>query len=127
MKGGLRYKRLKRKVGEELGDEGLEAFFIGTAKEMGYRAHRGSLSSLKADEYVLAVTSRAVHVIEMGGMGVFSAKLDGHVSEIPLGEASAALDDRVVTLDGRDFHVFPYHDEDAERFVQIVTAGPPPA
>ena len=126
MKGGLRYKRVKKLVREELGDEGLAAFFIGTAKELDVgriMAGRGALSALRADEYVLAVTGRAVHILEMGGMGVVSAKLSGRAEEIPLADATAALSDGAVTVNGQSFHVFPYHDEDAEAFVRAVSAG----
>lgn len=126
MKGGLRYKRLKKAIRAELEDEGLVAFFIGTAKELDVGrllVGKGATHALTADEHLLAVTSRAVYVFEMGGMGVFSAKLEGRTVEMPLADATATISDGVVTLNGQSFHVFPWHDEDAEAFVRSVTAG----
>lgn len=125
MKGGLRYKRLKKQVRERLAHEGLVSFFIGTAKPLSL-ARPGRLSHLAADEYVLAVTARAVHIIEMGGMGVFSARLDSTVAEIPIEEASAAWDSDAVVVDERAFHPFPYHDEDARAFVDAVSSASGP-
>ena len=125
LKGGLRYKRLKKLAAAKLGDEGLKVFFIGTAKEVDLaRAtfRKGSaLMTLAADEYLIAVTGKAVHIIEMGGLGIVSAKLKETVAEIPTAEATAELVDKTVLIDGRVFHIFPYHDEDAEAFVRIVS------
>jgi hypothetical protein len=133
MKGGLRYKKLKRLVTEQLADEGLEAFFIGTAQEIKAESRAGHVSyvvlrHLAAKEHVLAVTRSAVHIIEMDGMGVFSAKLGGEVANVPLGDIDASLEGKVVTIAGQTFHVFPFHDEDAAAFVAAVSAAskPPP-
>jgi len=127
MKGGLRYKRLKKLVAAKLADEGPAAWFIGTTKEVDlarvtFRTGSG-LMTLAADEYVLAVTGRAVHIIEMGGLGIVSAKLQATVAEIPIADATAELVDGKVLVDGLPFHVFPYHDEDAQAFVTIVSGG----
>jgi hypothetical protein len=122
MKGGLRYKRLRRLVEGDLADEGLEVFFIGTAAplELTGTMDGRALGALAADEYVIALTRQALHVIEMGGMGVFSAKLAGTVARIPRAEASASLEGSVATVGGRAFRVFPHHDEDARALVDAL-------
>ena len=135
MKGGMRYKRLRRLLRTRLEGEELQAFFIGTSAPLPRilkMTHFGNaVRALRADEYVVAVTDRAVHILEMGGMGLASARLDKPPLSIPLTDVNAEMETRkvtwrrashVVTVEDRTFYVFPFHEADAAKFLRIVQA-----
>jgi hypothetical protein len=124
MKGGLRYKRLKRAVPEYLAPETVRAFFIAVAAERQplhtMTKTEGAVRALETREFVVALTDEKLYLLRMGGLGVFSARLEGTEREFAAAEAPVEWKAGKFVLAGEVFQPFHYHDEDAEHLVRLL-------
>lgn len=118
-KGGLRYKRLKRKVPELLAPERMEGFFIAVAAEGDWeRAERQwavpRTRSLTKRETVVAVTDQHLCLIPLKGPATFSWAL-GDPVRYPLARSAIEWDGKVLRVQGAGYGPVAFHQEDAER------------
>ncbi len=118
-KGGLRYKRLKRKVPELLAPERTEGFFIAVAAQGDWeRAERNwavpRARTLTKRETVVAVTDEHLCLIPLKGPATFSWALDDPV-RYPLASSAIEWDGKVLRVQGAGYGPVAFHQEDAER------------
>lgn len=122
-KGGLRYRRLKRAVPEYLAPESVRAFFIAVRDELHpleTMDEEGAIRALATREFVVALTDEKLYLLRMGGLGVFSARLEGTEREFAASEAPVEWRDGKFVIAGEVFQPFHYHDEDAERLIRLL-------
>lgn len=122
-KGGLRYKRLKRGVPEYLAPEIVRAFFIavrGEREPLETMDEASVFDALATREFVVALTDEKLYLLRMGGLGFFSARLEGTEREFPAAEAPVEWRDGTFVLAGEVFQPFHYHDEDAKHVIQLL-------
>ncbi len=122
-KGGLRYKRLKRAVPEYLAPETVRAFFIAVRDErepLEAMDEEGAIRALATREFVVALTDEKLYLLRMGGLGVFSARLEGTEREFAASEAPVEWSGGKLVIAGEVFQPFHYHDEDAERLIRLL-------
>jgi hypothetical protein len=124
MKGGLRYKRLKRAVPEYLAPERVRAFFIAVRDErqplLSMTQTEGAVKALTAREFVVALTDEKLYLIRMGGLGVFSARLEETEREFAATEAPVEWREGKLVIAGELFQPFHYHDEDAQHLIRLL-------
>jgi hypothetical protein len=124
MKGGLRYKRLKRAVPEYLAPESVRAFFVAVRDERQplhtMTKTKGAVKALRAREFVVALTDERLYLLRMGGLGVLSARLEGTEREFAAKEAPVEWREGKFVIAGEVFQPFHYHDEDAEHLVRLL-------
>jgi hypothetical protein len=122
MKGGLRYKRLKKAVPERVAPEALRVFFIGVPdkrQDPSVRVTAAARALLKK-EVVIAVTDERLHLIPITGAGVFSSKLGETLETHPVASAPVRWDGSFFTVGERVFQPFSYHDDDAAEAARIL-------
>jgi hypothetical protein len=118
MKGGLRYKRIKKALPGLLAPEHLDAFFIAVIGEgglsdfMARQGHHG-VKGLRVREFVVAATNKSLVVLPITGVGTFSAKLGDPIVQTPLDSAATSWDGETLTIDGQPFGPIAFHKEDA--------------
>lgn len=123
-KGGLRYKKLKRKVPETLAPERVEGFFIAVAAEGAWerRERRWATQGLRGltkREVVVAVTDEHLVVIPLKGPGVFSWALDDPI-RLPLSSTPVGWDGKVLRIGDASYGPVAFHEEEAERVAAFV-------
>ena len=125
-KGGMRFTKLRDKVAAALpSDETLRWWFIGN--DLGTKNMRPVLMAF-SKETVFAVTDRAVHVIPMSGIGVYSSKIQTeNIQTTPLGEVAAAFDPdaQAITVGDLVTHIYPNHEFEAVQFAHACGAQMP--
>jgi hypothetical protein len=125
MKGGLRFKRVQKKVDEQVPD--ARWWFIATSASFG-RQVTAPGSMLFSKENIVAVTATDVLVIPMKGPGVFGTGVSqDSVDRKALDQVECTFDPTSarITLDGVQLNIFSGHEYEAVQVAAICGAEMP--
>ncbi|HSS32877.1 MAG TPA: hypothetical protein VLL27_06305 [Solirubrobacterales bacterium] len=120
LKGGLRYRGVKKNLHALRETEGVAVFFIGVHGKFGTLNAFNPFAMLR-HEYVVALTASDVVTLKLRRPGVFGSKIVGVENRTP--KVSVRWTGTTLSAGGLEYGPLPFHRKDARALAELA-AGP---
>lgn len=121
LKGGVRYRKLKRVLPGAVSDLPLGEFFVVRHGNPNMTiAYLVPFAFLGLKEYVVAQGAGRVYLFRIHGIPIVSARIGKPLQSWPLAEAPLQVKERTAELDGVAYTIAPYHEDSAATVAQAV-------
>lgn len=121
LKGGVRYRKLRRVLAKAVPDPPIREFFLARQGPAESSARGNVLAWLAVREFVIALTDESVYLFKVSGIPLFSARIEGPIGHWNLQNADLVVHDSVASLGGIEYSLTPYH-EDAATTIAVAVA-----